>query len=259
MIKLTDLIKTTNDITEAAQPSQFAMHAFTRDQEGLLTYTKALWANTSESIELTDGSGLAFNSLEDFISGYTPSGTFVNNTMKADRENANKTLNSKTFYVRVTDRNTSDPKYVFDGTTQPTLFLEKGVTYTFNTDDASTQGFSLYISAVAGDSNYVNEFINGVSYSHSSNDAVISSLLTGNNTVTPASLIFTVPFTAPDVLYYSSGENANCFGIIQVSDASVDISRRRYDQVRFDNQKLTYYISNNGFLVARYVADYSYS
>ena len=66
MIKLTDLIKTTNDITEAAQPSQFAMHAFTRDQEGLLTYTKALWANTSESIELTDGSGLAFNSLEDF-------------------------------------------------------------------------------------------------------------------------------------------------------------------------------------------------
>lgn len=258
-MKLSDLIKTEADITSAAAPSQFAMHALSRDSEGLLTYTKALWANTSESIELTDGSGLAYNNMEEFISGVTPSGTIVNNTRIIDNENANRTLFSKEYYVRVTDRNTSDPKYVFDDLTQPILILEKGVTYTFKTDDFSTQGFPLYISTVAGDSNYTNEYTNGVSYAHSSNDAVSSSLLTQNNTVTPASLIFTVPFDAPAVLYYSCGENANCYGEIQVSEAQVDISRRKYEQVRFDNQQLTYYISNNGFLVARYGAEYSYT
>lgn len=258
-MKLSDLIKTEADIASAAAPSQFAMHALSRDSEGLLTYTKSLWANTSESVELTDGSGLAYNNIEEFISGVTPSGTLINDTRIIDNENANKTVNAKTFYVRVKDRTTADPKYVLNDLTEPILTLEKGVTYTFNTDDFSTQGFPLYISTTAGDSNYTNEFTNGVSYAHSSNDAVSSSLLTQNNTITPASLIFTVPFNSPDVLYYSCGENANCYGVIQVAEAKVDISRRKYEQVRFDNQKLYYYVNSQGFLVARYDADYSYS
>lgn len=36
-------------------------------------------------------------------------------------------------------------------------------------------------------------------------------------------------------------------------------SSRAYDGVRFDNNKLTYYMDANGFLVARYFADFTYN
>jgi len=256
--KVTDLIKTTTDITSAAAPSQFAMHALSRDANGLLTYTKILWANTSESVSLTDGSRLAYNDIEDLISGVTPSGTYYNNTRIIDNENANKLTLANTFLIRVVNGNTATPSFTVNGLSNTTLTLEKGVVYTFQTDDFSTQNFPLYISAVAGDSNYTNEFTNGVSYSRSANDSTSSSLLTTNNSITPHSLIFTVPFDAPSTLYYCSGTNANCYAKMNITEARVDISRRTYEQVRFDTQQLTYYINSNGYFVARYGADYSY-
>lgn len=242
-MKLSDLIRTETDITSAAAPSQFAMHALSRDTDGVLTYTKALWANSAESIEISAGPELAYNNLEEFISGYTPSGTLINNTDIHIRENPNRVINSKTYYVKVVDG-----VYVIEGLVRPNLLLEKGITYTFDISDTSTQGFTLYISTEPGDSARTNEYYAGV--------YIINS---GGGNSTPTSLTFTVPFDAPNILYYSCVESANCFGILNIAEAKVDISRRKYEQVRFDSQKLTYYINENGFLVARYGSDYSYT
>ena len=38
-----------------------------------------------------------------------------------------------------------------------------------------------------------------------------------------------------------------------------NLKHRKYEQVRFDNQKLTYYMTEDGFLVARYGQDYTYT
>jgi hypothetical protein len=56
---------------------QYAYHALSRDADGLLTYTKVL-LNGTESIELTDSSGFAFNGLEDMLDGKTDDGTDYN-------------------------------------------------------------------------------------------------------------------------------------------------------------------------------------
>ena len=242
-MKLSDLVRNEADIASVAAHSQFAMHALSRDKDGLLTYTKALWANSAESILITAGPELAYNNMEEFISGYTPSGTFINNTDIYVRENPNRVINSKTYYVKVING-----AYVVDGLVRPNLLLEKGVTYTFDISDTSTQGYTLYISTGPGDSARTNEYNEGVSY-----------IKSGGGNSTPTSLTFSVPFNAPNILYYSCVESANCFGILHIAEAKVDISRRKYEQVRFDSQKLTYYINENGFLVARYGSDYSYT
>lgn len=43
------------------------------------------------------------------------------------------------------------------------------------------------------------------------------------------------------------------------ADTLTDTQYRTYEQVRFDHQKLTYFINSRGFLVARYVQDYSHT
>jgi hypothetical protein len=37
-----------------------------------------------------------------------------------------------------------------------------------------------------------------------------------------------------------------------------DKGKRQYDQLKFDNNKLTYYINTDGFIVARYLENYTY-
>jgi hypothetical protein len=37
-----------------------------------------------------------------------------------------------------------------------------------------------------------------------------------------------------------------------------DKGKRKYDQLKFDNNKLTYYINTDGFIVARYLENYTY-
>lgn len=260
MFKLSDLVQNTAAIAAAAAPSQFAMHAMTRDVQGKLTYTKVLWANTSESVQTTaNGSGQAYTGMEEFISGYTQDGLMHNSTSKLEHNSGSVKVDSANYFVKIKDANTASPKFIFNNDTNPTLILRKGATYTFTTDDFSTQNFPLYISATQGDTNYTNEWSNGVSYSRSANGDINSSILTSNNTLTTHALVFTVPFDAPSTLWYCSGTNANSSGRIVIRDASTDLINRSYDQVRFDNQKLTYYINSQGFLVARYGADYSYT
>lgn len=43
------------------------------------------------------------------------------------------------------------------------------------------------------------------------------------------------------------------------TSTKTDTQHRKYEQVRFDHQKLTYFINSRGFLVARYVQDYSHT
>lgn len=254
MFKLSDLIQNTAAVAAAASPSQFAMHALDRDDQGLLTYTKALWSNTAESIQIDNGQGLAYDGIEEFISGYTPSGVLHNSIDINVDESGSKTRDSETFYIRVVDANTANPKFSFNGVVQERLILKRGATYTFNTDDQSTKSFPLYISTANVGANYSNEWANGVTYSRSANDSVSSTLLTSNNDITPHALVFTVPFDAPSMLYYASGTNANCVGPIEIHDPYTNLKYRRYEQVRFDNQQLSYYINSEGYLVARYGA-----
>lgn len=131
MANLSEIIKNNDLIAEQSTvPSQFAMHALTRDADGLLTYTKVLW-NGSETIDLSTGAGLAFSGVEEFVQGANSEGTKHNET-------------------RIIDENAS-------------------------------------------------------------------------------------------------------------TDTQTNLKNRQYEQVRFDGQKLTYFINSQGFLVARYVQDYSHS
>lgn len=43
------------------------------------------------------------------------------------------------------------------------------------------------------------------------------------------------------------------------TSTQTDMQHRTYEQVRFDHQKLTYFINSRGFLVARYVQDYNHT
>jgi len=53
--------------------------------------------------------------------------------------------------------------------------------------------------------------------------------------------------------------NAVQFGTDSEGSQLTNYQHKNYEQVRFDNQKLFYFINDQGFLVARYQRDYSHS
>jgi len=256
MLKLSNLLQNTSAIAAAAAPSEFAMHALSRDANGLLTYTKVLWANTSESIAITDatGNGFAYNGIEELISGVTMSNVIHNLTKSSDNEVGEKSVISNTYLVSISTAG-GNTQFKINGELSPVLYLRKGSTYKFVTEDPSTAGHPLFISTFPAGNTYDNEYIKGVEFSRSAN--LSSGSDTKVNTSNP--LLFTVPVDAPKQLYYASGEDAGCYGIIRTEEPLTMTSRRKYEQVRFDNQKLTYYLNSQGYLVARYGADYSYT
>ena len=79
MLNLTDLLVNKNNLAQDTPSSQLAFHGLYRDANGKLTYTKALFANTQESVALTDGTGFAYNGIEELIRGTTDSGVAHNN------------------------------------------------------------------------------------------------------------------------------------------------------------------------------------
>ena len=257
MLKLSNLLQNTSAIAAAAAPSEFAMHALSRNANGELVYTKALWANTSETISLTTGAGFAYNGMEEFIAGMTLSSDMHNLTKITDNEVGERSVISNTFLVAVTGTG-ANVQFTINGVTAPTLYLTKGSTYKFVTEDPSTVGHPLFISTQPVGNTYANEYLLGVEFSRSAN-AGGGVIVSDPKVNTSNPLIFTVPVGAPLQLYYVSGEDANCYGIIRTEDALTNTKNRQYEQVRFDNQKLNYYLNANGFLVARYGADYSYS
>lgn len=259
MFKLSNLIQNTNSITEAAAPSQFAMHALSRDSEGLLTYTKILWANTSETVDLTFGDGFAYNGIEELVTGVSQGGVQYNLTaIDESISGAGDTLN-KNFVVRVVTAN-GVPAFTIDGdpAINPTLNLIRGSTYKFDTSDPSTENHPFFISTQPGGNTYAYEYLEGITNSRTANTG--EGFITVNaNVATSDPLQFKVPMDAPSQLYYASGQDANTYGTITISTELTNTNKRRYEQIRFDNQKLNYYVNSNGYLVARYGADYNYS
>lgn len=243
MSKLSDLLKARDRSVDALTPSETAFHALSVDDDGLLTYTKVLW-NSNETIDMTDGSGFAYLGVEELVDGFSISNTFHNLIGRDYDEVGEKNVLNVTFQVTATNG-----QYILDGNTMPALRMTRGVTYTFNMIDPTTNGYPLYISTQAAGNNYNNIYKVGVANSKSEYG--------GQYTL----LSFTVPMDAPDTLYYASGNHANCYAKISIDDRDelTNLNNRKYDQVRFDNQKLTYYMNEDGFLVARYGQDYNYS
>lgn len=256
MSKLSDLLKARDRSMDAVTPSETAFHALNVDDDGLLTYTKVLW-NSNGSIDMTDGSGFAYLGVEELVEGKTLSDVFHNYIDNNDEEVGEKILAGYDVHVTTTDVNTNNPRFVLDGLVNRGLTFVRGATYRFIVSDQSTQGFPLYISSQASGNNYSNEYLNGIVNSRTSSGGSDSDA----RAQTDQPLTFTVPNEAPDILYYASGNHANCYGKITIKDKDelTNLKHRKYDQVRFDNQKLTYYMNDDGFLVARYGQDYSYS
>ena len=259
MRNITDLINAASDLSRSTPSSQFAMHALKTDDDGLLTYTRALFANTEETIHLTDGQGFAYNGLEEMIRGTTDSGVMHNAVVNGVNEVGDKATAGKTFYMKVVggNYNINLTEYEFTANTFPNRELEitRGATYVFETTDPSTQGYPIYISTTPNGADYTKEYTKGVVNSRSEfggTDVDLSALSTGP-------LVFTVPSDAPDILYYASGNHANVYGILRIRRETTNLKHRTYNQVRFDGEQLYYYINSRGFLVARYDNTYNYT
>lgn len=250
MPKLSDLIKDNERTIDSLTPSQTAMHAL-KVNDGILTYTKILW-NSDEAIDLSDGEGFAYLGVEEFVEGKTLSGVFHNAVGKGQVEVGEKDLMGQE--VRVT---VSNGQYALDGSVKASLTFVRGAKYKFIVSDQSTQGYPLYISTEPYGNDYTKEYLDGVVNSRTASGGS----KVDANAQTDQPLEFTVPLDAPNTLYYASGNHANCYGVITINerDELSNLKHRKYDQVRFDNQKLTYYMNSDGFLVARYGKDYNYS
>jgi len=260
MLKVTDYINSASALAQQTPSSQFAFHGLRRDADGKLTYTKSLFANTAETIELTDGQGFAYMGLEEVLRGTTDSGVSHNNTPITQSEVSDKNAVSKSIYVRVTNGNydfdiSGNPATVGTGNTNIELEVTRGATYTFIMNDPSTQGYPLYISTQPAGANYANEYLVGVVNSRSAYGGSNGDL----NTQSVGPLVFTIPADAPDILYYASGNHANTYGMMRVRRENANLTHRKHEQVRFDAVQLSYYINSRGFLVARYLNDYDYS
>ena len=260
MLSLTDLINSKNNLAQETPSSQFAMHALAKDEDGKLTYTKSLFANTQESISFTNGEGFAYMGLEEAIRGTTDSGVQHNIIPIYQNEVGDKVLQNRTIEVSIANGRyelniTGVPGSLNSGNTNIELEVTRGATYTFNTTDPSTQGYPIYISTQPMGANVASEYLLGVTNSRSAYGGSDGDL----NTLSSGPMIFTIPADAPDILYYASMNHANVYGILRVRRELTNLTHRTYDQVRFDTVKLTYYINNRGFLVARYLNDYDYS
>ena len=68
---------------------EYAFHAFKRDADGLLTYTK-IKMNGTESVDLTDDTGFAYNGLEDMLDGTLDDGTTQTNSLPVGYEESGR-------------------------------------------------------------------------------------------------------------------------------------------------------------------------
>lgn len=249
MLNLAEIILDNREILkQSTVGEQFAMHALSRNSDGLLTYSKVLW-NSTESVELTTGEGFAYKGIEEFLHGINSDGVEINKL----GENSDARINDEAIIIQVIVEDAwNDPTYVMANYATP-LELKRGYSYKFDTTHESTETFPLFITTVAQGGTYANEYLKGVLNSRSAYGGTVDA-----NTATASMLEFTVPWDAPDQLYYASGNHANMFGLINIKRSETNITARHYEQVRFDHHKLFYYINERGFLVARYGSDYNY-
>ena len=114
----------------------------------------------------------------------------------------------KTFVVNKSASSTSN--YKIDGADDPTLTLFRGKAYTF---DMSGSGHPFYLKSTSSTSGTSDEYTTGVvrnGSSGSSNDG--------------DSLVFNVPYSAPDALYYQCSVHAGMLGTINILDADIRLN-----------------------------------
>jgi len=109
-----------------------------------------------------------------------------------------------TFTVSVVDPGSGNVFYI-DGVVQQTLSFVQGSTYIFNLD-ASVSGHPFWIKDNPA-------WASGSTYAY--NDGV------SNNGADSGTITFTVPSTAPSILYYHCGNHPNMGGTINISPAPV--------------------------------------
>jgi hypothetical protein len=262
MANISDIINQTNLLATGTPSSSFAFHGLKTDANGLLTYTRALFANTQETVTLTDGAGFAYTGMEELVRGTTDSGVVHNTIYKGLNEVGDKALQSKIFYITVKNNNfvinlngySQDQNGTYPNRE---LQLVWGATYTFNVNDPSTQGYPIFISTQPSGGTYANEYLKGVVNSRSEYGGSQGDL----NALSSGPLQFTVPSDAPSTLYLASGNHTNVFATLNIGAqrATTNLSHRAYSQVRFDNIQLYYYIDGRGNLVARYNNTYNYT
>ena len=115
-----------------------------------------------------------------------------------------KPSNNATFTVN--KNNSSSSNYSIDGSNDPTLTLYKGYTYTF---DMVGNGHPFYLKSTSQTSGTANEYTNGVARTGSNNG--------GSN---GDKLVFTVPDSAPDTLWYQCSAHAGMLGQLNIRDAA---------------------------------------
>ena len=254
MLSLSEIISDNREILkQSTVGQQFAMHALSRDADGLLTNSKVMW-NSTDSVDLTTGEGFAYKGIEELLSGTTADGTEINDVAVAP----NSGISNDPIVIKVTVEGvfSTTPFFVLNGQTSPDLNLMRGHTYLFDVSDSTTESFPIFISTAGAGGTYNNEYLSGVTHSRAAFGGTDDPY-----TATASNLLFTVPWDAPDQLFYASGNinTPNMIGNIFVQHGDTDLNARKYEQVRFDHQKLYYYINDRGFLVARYGSDYSYT
>jgi Ca2+-binding RTX toxin-like protein len=252
MLNLSEIISDNREILrQSTVGEQFAMHALTRDSDGLLTYSKILW-NSNDTVDLTSGEGFAYG-LEELLQGTTSEGVALNDVARSKRSGVHDV--PKMLIFTCDNVMSTNPYYIIDGEIMPDITLLRGHTYRFNVASRSTESFPLFISTQPTGGTYEYEYLSGVKNSRTAFNGNLDP-----NTSTDKDLEFTIPWDAPDRLFYASGNNTNMFGTILVASINdTNLNARRYEQVRFDHQKLCYFINDDGFLVARYGADHDYS
>ena len=132
------------------------------------------------------------------FSGYTGNNPTIT-LVKGGSYNFNVAQNDTvTVEYRVTNKGTS--AYVVDYSTNPTLTFTRGNTYTFNL--SLTGLFPFYIKTLVS-LGTVNVYSEGVL----------------NNGATEGLITFTVPYDAPDTLYYCASNETNMYGQLNIIDA----------------------------------------
>jgi len=233
--------------------AQLTMHAFRRDGDGNLIYSKVN-ISSNETANLTNGQGPAYEGMEEFVTGVTASGVVHNSIPVGVNEIGRKAFLGQIYSVKIINPSTN-PKFLLNDQTLNEIDVVTGAKFTFVTDDPSTQGFPIYISSIAQGNNYTYEYLSGVENSRSSYGGTQGDIR--SNTTEP--LMFTVPENAPSVLYLASGNHNNVFITLHVNRLPhSNLKNRYYGQVKFDDTRVTYFLNNDGYLVARYNQNYDY-
>lgn len=223
---------------------RLAMHALRRDVDGNLIYTR-IEMTSNESAILTNGQGPAYDGMDEFIGGVTPSGVVHNSVQYGTNEVGRKAFLGKDYSVSFT----SNQKIYLDNNLVYEIDIVTGATYRFITENPTTQGYPLYISTQPYGQNYGNEYLQGVINSRSSYGGPASDI--NSNTTEP--LTITVPEDAPSKLYLASGNHTNTYLTMHVNRLPhANLKNRYYYQVKWDDARVTYFINEDGFLVARY-------